>query len=324
MKYQAMKLFFPILLVLSAFWFSGAPLLTEASSPSCFPAPATYESTGLTTAASAYGLSLSDTCYADTSICPEDTLRIGGLAIAGPGTYILNSGLPPGCETALVLNVTERDRYELQLNIDLCHGENARFGAYTFGRTGFYQIRLPGSTGCDTFIYLDLLVSNIGYPSFQIQSDDGSENGSIDLTMRARGLSFQWSNGATTEDLEGLAAGEYTVTVTNADSCRVISSVEVKKLERFKMPSAFTPNGDGINDYFNLVVNEGAPKVTAFRIFNRWGQLVYDNDDPERGWDGTFRGQPQASDTYFYYVQVERQVGPEEALTFQGDVVLLR
>lgn len=301
-----MKLSFLIFLVLSAIFFSGPPLLMESGPLAGFSTP------------------IVDTCYADTSICPGDTLRIGGLSIADPGAYVLNSGLPPGCESALVLNVTERDRYELQLGIDLCHGENARFGNYTFGRTGFYQIQLPGRNGCDTFIYLDLLVSNIGYPSLQSQPDDGSGNGAIDLTLAGQGLSFQWSNGATTEDIEGLAAGEYTVTVTNSDSCRVIRTVEVEKLERFKVPSAFTPNGDGINDYFNLVASEGTPKVITFRIFNRWGQLVYDNDDAGRGWDGAFNGEPQASDTYFYYVQVKRQVGPEEVLTFQGDVVLLR
>ena len=230
---------------------------------------------------------LVDTCFADTLICVGDTLRIGGQVITEPGTYTLTSGLPPECENALVLNVSERNSIEILLDIALCHGENARFGIYTFGRTGYYEIRLPGENGCDTLIYLDLLVSDLGIPVFHTEPDDGSGDGAIDLSISGGGLSFQWSNGATTEDLEGLAAGTYEVTITNSDSCRLVRTVEVEKLESFAVPNAFTPNGDGVNDRFNLVASEGTPQILTFRVYNRWGQLVYENGAPESGWDGT-------------------------------------
>ncbi|MCB0567908.1 MAG: gliding motility-associated C-terminal domain-containing protein [Phaeodactylibacter sp.] len=265
-----------------------------------------------------------DTCFADTSICPGDTIYVAGQAIAAPGTYLFTSDLPPECAGVLVLDVFERNTYENRLDITLCHGENARFGVYTFGRTGYYEIRLPARNGCDTIIYLNLVVSDMGYPSFQTQPDDGSGNGSIDLAISGDGLFFEWSNGATTEDIDGLEAGRYEVVITNADSCRLTRNIEVKKLERFAVPNTFTPNGDGINDYFNLLASEGVPRVLTFQVFNRWGQMVYDNENPEKGWDGGFNGEPQVADTYFYRIQVQRQIGPEEVLSFQGDVVLLR
>lgn len=269
-------------------------------------------------------LLIADTCFVDTSICPGDLLLIGGQAISEPGTYVFTTNLPEGCDSVLLLNVSGRNQYETFLDIDFCHGEHVRFGNRTFGKTGFYEILRPALNGCDTIIYLDLLVSNIGFPTFETQADDGAGNGAIDLSMTGNGLTYHWSNEATTEDLDGLAAGEYQVTITNSDSCQVVRTVRVKRLERFAVPNAFTPNGDGINDFFNLVANEEAPKVLAFRVYNRWGRLVYDNDDPERGWGGAFNGEPQPADTYFYTIQVARQVGPEELLLFQGDVSLLR
>jgi gliding motility-associated-like protein len=72
----------------------------------------------------------------------------------------------------------------------------------------------------------------------------------------------------------------------------------------FKMPTAFTPNGDGKNDrFFPVLSPNSTSKVTSFRVYNRWGQLLYDN--PVTGWDGGFGGTPQATDTYVYFVTVE-------------------
>jgi len=91
---------------------------------------------------------------------------------------------------------------------------------------------------------------------------------------------------------------------------------------RSEMPNAFSPNGDGVNDYFNLVYRGGRPDIENFRIFNRWGQLVYDNDTPEQGWDGTYRGRPQPADVYIYRLHLMTPEGLEQS--YEGEVTLLR
>jgi gliding motility-associated-like protein len=71
----------------------------------------------------------------------------------------------------------------------------------------------------------------------------------------------------------------------------------------FIMPDAFTPNGDGKNELFYPVfMHPDTSLVITFKIYNRWGQLVY--DDPSHGWDGTYQGQPQAAETYTYFLSV--------------------
>jgi gliding motility-associated-like protein len=69
-----------------------------------------------------------------------------------------------------------------------------------------------------------------------------------------------------------------------------------------QVPNAFTPNGDGLNDYLKPI-GMGVTEIRFFRIFNRWGQLVYESGDLKTGWDGTFKGQPQSSQSFAWMVE---------------------
>ena len=64
------------------------------------------------------------------------------------------------------------------------------------------------------------------------------------------------------------------------------------------IPDAFTPNGDGINDTFG-VKGEGIQNFTL-RIFNRWGEVVFESYNPKQQWDGTYAGKPVKGDMYVY------------------------
>lgn len=68
------------------------------------------------------------------------------------------------------------------------------------------------------------------------------------------------------------------------------------------VPSAFSPNGDGLNDVLRPV-GVGISKIDMFRIYNRWGQLVFSATDAERGWDGTVNGRIQTTGNFVYMVQ---------------------
>jgi len=116
--------------------------------------------------------------------------------------------------------------------------------------------------------------------------------------------------------------GVYIDTLTSFNGCDSIIRTELIDCEIIEMPNIFSPNGDGINDFFNL---QGSKKVAIsnFKIYNRWGQMVYDNDTPETGWDGTFEGERAVSDVYIYRIVFRNLLGTrEEILT--GDVTLYR
>jgi gliding motility-associated-like protein len=100
----------------------------------------------------------------------------------------------------------------------------------------------------------------------------------------------------------------YYVGGKDAAGCAVQDSVTVYFVkegeQRLFVPNAFTPNKDGLNDGFKPVFTGPATKFD-FRIFNRWGQLVFQTNEPGKGWDGMFRSIPQPKDVYVYYITAE-------------------
>jgi gliding motility-associated-like protein len=112
----------------------------------------------------------------------------------------------------------------------------------------------------------------------------------------------------------------YLAAIDTLSGCRDTSSVTVYVINHggFRMPTAFTPNGDGKNETMYPVLAVGS-QVTVFRVYNRWGQLVYDNPLPP-GWTGNFGGNAQATDTYTYFVTVESPDPADAAKKVQKSV----
>ena len=104
-----------------------------------------------------------------------------------------------------------------------------------------------------------------------------------------------------------LQSTTYEVTVSDPGGCfDKVSTfhVEVREEDKMSMPTVFTPNGDGLNDEF-MPYGWGMKKLIEFKVFNRWGDMVYQSDDISKGWDGTYKGKNQAPDTYIYLIKVE-------------------
>jgi len=121
----------------------------------------------------------------------------------------------------------------------------------------------------------------------------------------------------------------YTITVANRDGCTATDSmmVTINKDRPFYIPSVFSPNADGINDFFTLSPGSSTTRIISINIFNRWGALMYAappqlTEQLLPGWDGRFKGQPVANGVYVYVIEVEFVDG--ERKVFSGDVTVLR
>ncbi len=118
---------------------------------------------------------------------------------------------------------------------------------------------------------------------------------------------------------------EYVVRVSNNVGCFDTDTINVRVFRvvaGLYVPTAFTPNGDGKNDIFRPIAL-GMKSVNIFRVFNRWGQLLYSSSNAEsQGWNGTFKGKPQDPATYVWYAEgvdyLDRKVSKK------GYVVLIR
>ena len=95
----------------------------------------------------------------------------------------------------------------------------------------------------------------------------------------------------------------YTVTATDAAGCSDTASVLVFVRDDFElhMPNIFSPNGDGVNDFYGPV-DFGAIIRLEFRIFNRWGAEVFYTNNPQQPWDGNFKSQPASEGVYVYTI----------------------
>ncbi len=89
------------------------------------------------------------------------------------------------------------------------------------------------------------------------------------------------------------------------------------------IPNAFTPNGDGENDYFKPYAPVGVVTDMYFAVYDRWGELIYETDNiNDRGWDGTFRGKALPPDVYVYFF--EATCLDQDSFTKKGNVTLIR
>ncbi len=120
-----------------------------------------------------------------------------------------------------------------------------------------------------------------------------------------------------------LETTEYRVEVIDSNYCINYDTVivSVNKDVTMFVPSAFTPNGDGTNDRFQ-VINLAFHKLIEMRVFNRWGQQVCTTTDNRQGWDGTIDGTPQPAGVYQYIIRVALADGNVQI--FKGDLTLLR
>ena len=88
------------------------------------------------------------------------------------------------------------------------------------------------------------------------------------------------------------------------------------------MPNAFTPNNDGLNDVFKPVANNIT--LNDLQIFNRWGQIIFETSDINKGWDGVFQGQKCAIGNYVYWLSYFDCSNTTKPKIIKGNVILIR
>jgi len=115
---------------------------------------------------------------------------------------------------------------------------------------------------------------------------------------------YKWSNNATTQDVANIPAGIFKVTVSDLNGCSVRDSIRIIPQNEtcLIIPNAISPNGDLINDVWNIGLIELYPQI-EIKIFNRWGESVWRS---EKGypapWNGTSNGKPLPVDSYHYII----------------------
>jgi gliding motility-associated-like protein len=195
---------------------------------------------------------------------------------------------------------------------------------------GLYTLLATDRVGCTDQKSIELIVSENPVASFH--GTDTLEMQAGDVLDAGAGLSsYHWNTGDTTESIVINAEGMYKVEMESPVGCLGSDSVYVKLVSEeipefdFYVPNAFSPNGDGINDIFQIKFPNSTFNLqhSTLSIFNRWGEEIFQSDDITQGWDGKKNGKDCPGGVYVYKIvfSVDGIPGNQERV---GTVMLVR
>jgi len=246
----------------------------------------------------------------------EDTVLFSSLDVL---TYDYPVGSNVKCIKACCKDVTDT-----VLNKTLCSGDTYTLpDKYIVRDSGTYYVPYKQAKGCDSIAYYHFnIVKNPG--SLKLSGEICLEGiSSTVLTANSGFDKYNWTNTITTDSTYIVTKpGVYWVEVSNncgskRDSIEVFDKCDIPVY----IPNAFTPNGDGLNDVFN-VPPQKQNKFISLTIYNHWGQKIFETKDESKGWDGRIINLLQPVGIYVYVVIVHGISG--KTITKKGTVNLIR
>ena len=230
--------------------------------------------------------------YATNFICSQ---VVGKPINLGPDTVLCN-------DDSLELNTNSVVQYETYL---WSTGETTP--TITVKDSGTYYLTAKGF--CDTSTYTDTInitKSEVPTPVNWQEFIDLCENENPVLDAEVPNGSYLWDNGSTAPQLTISQSGTYTVTITVGRCAQEFESV-VSSCENLAIPNVFTPNADGINDYFSVVYDGN--EDFQIEIYNRWGVKQFISSKAGFSWNGrTISGQLAPVGVYYYIITVGEEI----------------
>ncbi len=204
---------------------------------------------------------------------------------------------------------------------------------------GDYQVVVRDANGCEeeelVNVYEPPFVTVDAGPDQRIKLGEGTElQGQIfPLTNQI----YTWlpadsleCNSCLDSAVDPTQTTPYVLSVTDTLSGCILEDeviISVDKDRNIYIPNAFSPDGNGTNDIFQVYSGVGVREILVLRVYDRWGELVYEGSnispfDNKTGWDGVFRGQAMNPAVFVYYTEV--LFVDNETKEYAGDVTLLR
>lgn len=272
---------------------------------------------------------------------------------------LTNSSLIEDCPEEAELNVQliitseSPSEYDVTISGVLLSGEKIELtysglteGAYEYNELlpGVYTIEIENLEGCSQVKSLEIEEEDLAYlkADFGYSSESLVNEGLLNfispvnfdnLSHGSSIMTYSWDFGDGNASIESdpiheySAPGEYIVHLEVSDllGCVKESSktLKITGAQFIRIPDAFTPNGDGRNDYYFPVFNQ--LQSMEFWVFNRWGELIFFSQSLEsQGWDGNFKGKEAPNGTYIYKVNYLLEKDGAKLKTQTGSFVLIK
>ncbi len=217
---------------------------------------------------------------------------------------------------------------------EICPGATfTRPGGGTATTAGTYTDTITSVKGCDSIIVTTLTINS---PSANAGADVTIVNGTTTQLNASGGTTYTWSPAMALSCMpcpdpvaSPTVTTTYFVTSTNAGNCTATDSITVTVVPPCNdkidintfIPNAFSPNNDGWNDLLCIPQNICIQDI-ILKVYDRWGELVFDLNDPTQCWNGIYKGKELHSSVFVYYLRVEFESG--ETRTAKGNISLIK
>ncbi|HEX4886492.1 MAG TPA: PKD domain-containing protein [Luteibaculaceae bacterium] len=307
-------------------------LVTFVSPPQVDLGPNLYRCLGETIVLDAYNLGASYQ-WSTGENSPQITVNRDGV-------YAVTANIGP-CITRDEIDIRFHQPPVLDLgpDLNLCEGEVGQLSipvdggssySWSTGQTGTkINVQAPGSYVAEVshgpcILRDTALVMVWPLPAPTLGDTMLCPGDSLILSASCTDCSYIWNDLLTEPTRWAYSGNTYQVAIETSHGCKLEQQVVVYTdpdcIDELFVPNSFTPNSDGVNDAFYPVV--GNTTITDFKVFDRWGELIFNTQVPERKWDGTYKGKTCKTDTYIWRIEYINQYGKTKVLN--GHVNLLR
>lgn len=240
-------------------------------------------------------------------------------------SVIADTGLCPG--NSVMLWANGGDHYTWNPADGLDNSESATPIATPLTSTQ-YEVYITNEHGCMDTQSVFVAI----YPEAIVALEDSVQiwpGESYELNPQGNCAYFQWfpPSGLSDDDIANPIASpevrtRYFLTASTEHGCVLRDSIDVlvNTESIFDLPNAFVP-GNGNNNILKIS-GRGRATLKRFKVFNRWGNVVFETTNIEDGWDGTFNGKPQPTGVYLYQIEAVTNTG--KVINKQGNVTLIR
>lgn len=255
------------------------------------------------------------------TVCAGESYHLGDSTYSTSGTYRTAIRRLPLCDSVVVTHLTVLPVVSTTQQRTICAGDYWQVGDQRYTREGTYITRIKRADPlCDSIVTTYLSLTDI--PLRAIPDQIISLGDSVQLSAflpSSIPYTFSWSpietlscSSCETPWARPLVTTQYILSVqTTNPACQVSLPVTVTVNPcPVAIPSAFSPNHDGINDWFTIVASSCVRQMKGLTIYNRWGEILFyqpdlPGSDLTPGWDGMYKGKPVNSGVYSYQLQVE-------------------
>jgi len=268
-----------------------------------------------------------DTTLQFQAICQGSDYNFYGTLLTTAGIYYHTFVSSHGCDSVIAANINVNPVLHSNNPQVICNGNAYVLNGHTYTTPGNYYDTLTTVHGCDSIITTNLTVNPL--PIIVAGKDTTLYVGNSTQLYASGGVSYHWSpstylNNPNISDPISTPLNNisYVVIISDTNGCSAKDTVNIiAKESNLWIPNVFDPNNsDPVNQTFHISGN--GIKDLEFVIYDRWGEKVFESNDINQGWDGTFKGEKLSKGVFVYYVKATYYNGQE--VEKKGNVSLIR